>query len=353
MARNVMPRKIKFSKIAIVMFLTILIWVYADLATDDTHLVPDVPVSIAKSGDSELWATFKNEGGSVVSSIAIKQIVLKGPTSRIAEVKRDLDNNLLKLAFSLDPARQDMTTVGSYTLDMLDFVREREQIRGLGGVTVESCEPNKVTIEVVKLRKRDLDIQSVDESDKALEAESITPSKISMFVPEDWGQDKAAQVMLTPGEMQPARSKGVRKIPYIVLADGQKRQSDSYVQVKLLPEEDKLEPFTISRVVVGYCYSANTQGQYKAQVQPSDERELTSEIKIRATPQAKTAYDTQSFQVMVEIEDNDRSGEEVKRPLKYNLPEEYVRKGEIKLDPEHEPVEAKFKLIPLPSAEKP
>ena len=176
MARNMMPRKIKFSKIAIVMFLTVLIWVYADLATDDTHLVPNVPVRIAGSGDSELWATFKNEDGSPVSSIVIKHIVLKGPTSRIAEVKRDLDNNLLKLAFSLDPERQDMTTAGSRKLDMLDFVREREQIRGLGGVTVESCEPNEVTIDVVKLRKRDLDIRSVDENGRPLEAESINPS---------------------------------------------------------------------------------------------------------------------------------------------------------------------------------
>jgi len=350
MARNVMPRKIKFSKIAIVMFLTVLIWVYADLATEDTHLVPNVPVSISSSGDSELWATFKDEDGSPVSSITIKHIALKGPTSRITEVKRDQDNNLLQLAFFLDPERQDMTTAGSHTLDMLDFVREREQIRGLGGITVESCEPSKVTIEVVKLRKRDLNIRSVDESGKkALEAESITPSKVSMFVPEDWGQDKAAEVMLTPGEIQPARSKGVKKIPYIVLADGQKRQSDSYVQVKLLPEEDKLEQYGIGRVTVGYCFSANTQGKYKV-----ESEDLRGEIPIRATLQAKQAYELEAYKIILEIYDNDAAATGwVSREYKYNFPEEYVRKGEIKLDPEHEPVEAKFKLIPQPSAENP
>ena len=351
MARNVASRKLKFSKIAIVMFLTVLIWVYADLAVDDTLPVTNIGVSIAGSGDTELWVTFRNEDGPPLASVAIEQIVLKGPSSRIAEVKRGLNNNILKLSFSLNPEMQNMTDAGSYTLNVLDFVRKSEQIRALGGLAVESCEPNTLTVNVVKLVKRDLNIQSVDENGRTLEFESITPSRISMFVPQDWGQDKVAEIALAPTEIKRARSKAINETPYVVLADNQKRLSDELVRVKLVPEEEELEPFTISRVRVGYSYSPITQGKYRAVV--SNEVTLTSsEIKIRATLEAKTAYETQRFQVTVEIDDEDRSGNEVERALKYNLPEKYVRKGEIKLDPEHEPVEAKFKLVPLPSAEK-
>lgn len=351
MARNTMPRKIKYSKIAIVMFLTVLIWVYADLALDDTLLIPNVPISIARSGDTELWASFKDESGMPVSSANVVQIVLKGPTSRIAEAKRALENNLLKLAFTLNPERRKMTAAGSYTLDVLDFVREREEIRGLNGLNVEACEPNTVTVDVVKLTRKLLDIQPVDESGRTLQSESITPSKINMFVPEDWGQNKVAEVMLTPGEISQARTKAIRLKPYVVLADGQKRQSENSVQVRLLQEEDELDQYVISRVRVGYTFSANTQGKFRVQV--SNEVELTSsEIKIRATQEAKDAYEKQPFQATVEIQDNDDSAD-ARRALKYNLPEEYVRKDEIKLDPEHEPVEARFKLIPLPSAENP
>jgi len=353
MAKNVAPRKIKVSKIAIVMFLTVLIWVYADLALDDTHPVANVPISITKSGDSQWWATFRSEDGSPVSSIVIKLIVLKGPTSRIAEVKRELNNELLSLAFTLNPEALKMTSPGSHTLDVLDFLRKSEQIRGLGGLTVESCEPNTIGVEVVKLTRKDLDIRTVDESGRPLEYERITQPRVSMYVPENWGQDSAAEIMLSPVEIERARLTPVSKRPYVVLADGEKRLSNANVQVKLLPEEEELEQFTISRVVVGYLFSANTQGRYKVQMQPLDERELSNEIKIRATPAAKAAYDGQLYQVMVEIEDNDRSGDPVRRPLKYNLPEEYVRKNEIKLDPEHLPVEAKFKLVPLPSADNP
>lgn len=352
MVRNAMPRKIKYSKIAIVMFLTVLIWVYADLALDDTLLVPNVPISIARSGDTELWASFRDENSLPVSSANIEQIVLKGPTSRIAEAKRALDNNLLKLAFTLNPERQKMTAAGSYTLDVLDYVREREEIRGLSGLTVEACDPNTVTVDVVKLTRKAMDIQPVDESGRMLQSESITPSRINMFVPEDWGQNKVAEVMLTPGEISQARTTAIKLRPYVVLADGQKRQSENSVQVKLLPEEDELEQYAISRVRVGYTFSANTQGKFRVQV--SNEVELTSsEIKIRATQEAKDAYEKRPFQATLEIQDSDTSGDEVRRPLKYNLPEEYVRSGEIRLDPEHEAVEARFKLVPLPSAENP
>jgi len=170
-----------------------------------------------------------------------------------------------------------------------------------------------------------------------------------MYVPEDWGRDQAAEVMLTPGEIGPARAAGVRKIPYIVLDDGQKRQSNNYVQVKLLPEEDKLDQHIISRGTVGFCFSDNTQGKYRVSLDT-----VSSQIIIRATQEARQAYEGERYKVILEIDDDDATATDwVSREFKYNFPEEYVRKGEIKLDPEHELVEAKFKLIPLSSAENP
>jgi len=351
MAKNVAPRKLKFSKLAIVMFLTVLIWVYADLAVDDTLPVTNVPMSLARMGDTELWATFKNEDGPPLASTIIEHIVLKGPSSRIAEVRRGLNNNLLNLAFSLNPEMQNMTNAGTYTLNVLDFIRESEQIRALGGLTVESCEPNTLTVNIVKLVRRELEIRAFDENARFLESESITPSKITMYVTQDWGQDKFAEVTLTPSEIEKARSRAVTKRPYIVLGDNQKRISDETVNVKLIPEEEELESFTISRVRVGYSYSPITQGKYIAE--PINEVEISSEIKIRATQEAKEAYEKQRFHVTVEIDDEDRSGNEVSRELRYNLPKEYVRSGEIKLDPGYEPVEATFKLVPVPSDENP
>ena len=349
MARNVKQRQFKISKIAIVMFLTILIWVYSDLAVDDTLSVTNVPISIAKSTDAELWVAFKNEDGPPLSTVTIKQVVLKGPSSRIAEVKRQLSNNLLNLALSLNPEMQNMDTPGSYALNVLDFVRNSEQTRTLGGLTVEACEPSTLTVDVVKLVQRNLSIKSFDENKRIIESESITPSEITMYVPEDWGQDKVAEVMLTQAEINKARLSAITKSPYIELEDNQKRFSNGTVKVKLVPEEDELKTYQISRVTVGFCFSVNTQGKYKVETDM-----VIPQITIRATPEAKQAYEAEAYKAILEIRDGDEDAADwLTRGLKYNFPEIFVQNGEIKLDPEYEPVEAKFKLVPVPSAESP
>ena len=82
--------KIKFSKIAIVISLTALIWVYADLALDEPFPVSNAAIVMAKS-DPGLWASFNGQ-----SSAAIGNIVLKGPASKISDVKRRLKDGSLK-----------------------------------------------------------------------------------------------------------------------------------------------------------------------------------------------------------------------------------------------------------------
>lgn len=344
MAQNVNPRKIKLSKIAIVMFLTVLIWVYADLALDETHLVPNVPIIIAGNADSALWATFKDEDGSPLSTINIEHLVLKGPASTLATVKRDLNSGVLRLAFSLNPEAQNMTTAGSHSLDVLDFVRKQEQIRALGGLVVESCEPKTITVDVAKLVAKELDIQAFDESGRPLEAESISPPKVSMFVPGDWGQDRAARVKFTLSEVRKARAGVISKRPYVELADGQQRRSETPAQIKLRPEEEQLETYTITRATVGFCFSENTQGKFNVEL-----GEEEPEIVIQATPAAKQAYEQgEKFKLILEIYDLDSPDTEISRAYKYNFPEEYVRSGQIKVDPARK-AQAIFKLIRQPS----
>jgi hypothetical protein len=94
-------------------------------------------------------------------------------------------------------------------------------------------------------------------------------------------------------------------------------------------------------------------------------------IAIRATPEAKRAYDNVRYQVILEIDDSDKDvqmpdfGETasagadkstgpgakepvhagVRRQLVYNFPEEFVRKDEIMLN--QSPVQARFRVVPL------
>ncbi len=75
---------------------------------------------------------------------------------------------------------------------------------------------------------------------------------------------------------------------------------------------------------------------------------------IFATEAAKQAYENQEFQIILYIRDDakEKGPDEVqRREVVPDFPEEYVRKNEIRL--KNPPVQAKFKLIPLSSAETP
>ena len=70
-------------------------------------------------------------------------------------------------------------------------------------------------------------------------------------------------------------------------------------------------------------------------------------VAIRATPEAKRAYDNVRYQVILEIDDSDKDskGAELRRDLVYYFPPEFVRSDEIVLN--QQPVQARFRLIPL------
>ena len=96
-----MVRKINYGKIAVVVFLTVLIWVWADLALDEEHTIPSVTISVAKSTDPSLWVSFNEE-----PAVSVDNVVLKGPASRITDTRQKLNDGSLVLEFFLDAEQE-------------------------------------------------------------------------------------------------------------------------------------------------------------------------------------------------------------------------------------------------------
>jgi hypothetical protein len=338
-----MRTKVKYGKIAIVIFITVLIWVWADLALDERLPISNIPVAVAKTTNPALWVSFSEK-----SVVSIDNIVLKGPASRIADVKRKFNAGWLTLEFFLDAQQEGMVHAGEYNLDVLSFLRKSDQIKQLG-LTVESCEPGKLTVNIVELVKKSLSVKCFDESRIPLEAESIEPSKVDMLVPENWSGEKlTAEVKLARREIEQARISAVEKTPSIELAAGQRREAATAVKIKMPPAEGTLKTYTITRATLGFTLSANLPGKYKVEI--TNLNEVISSIAIRATPQAKQAYEGMRYHVILEIDDEDVKSEESRREVVYNFPPEFVRRGEIVLN--QPPVQARFKLTPF-SAETP
>ncbi len=329
-------RKFKYKKIAVVVFLTVLIWVWADLALDDEQTFSGASITLGRSR-SNLWISLRGE-----SAVDINEIVLKGPVSKISEVKQIISNNPEKLKFNLDAEQHGFVSPGEYPLDVREFLRESIWIRELG-LMVESCEPEVVDVNVVELVQKELTVRCFDGENNPRRPESIEPEKILMFVPGIWsGERLIARVNLTRGDIEKARSEVIEKTPYIVLASGQPpRQATASVKIKMPPEGDLLKQYTIKNPKLGYCFSYNLQGKYRAEVE--NLREVLI-ITIRATPAAIQAYEENTqYHVTLDIIDSDEFEEGSNpRVVRYNFPREYVEKGDILLV--NEPVKAEFRL---------
>lgn len=342
-----MLKQVKISKIAIVVFLTILIWVWADLALDETFPLSGAVITVDDSAPNR-WVSI---GGR--TTVPIDNITLKGPASKIAEVRRRIRErppNSPSFEFFLDTEQEGMAEPNEYpTFDVRDFLRKSDLLRRFG-LSVESCKPANLTVKVALLIERPLSIQCFDESGNSVKPESIEPPTVSMFVPDDWGRNEPARVTLTAREIEQGRANPILATPYIDLPDGQRRQSRAVVKVKIPPKEDLLKRSPITTATLGYLLSANLQGRYKVEV--SNMNEVIGAIQIRATEQARLAYEQMRYQVLLEIDDDDaKSTETIRRELIYNFPVESRLKDEIILD--QQPVIAQFKLKKLPSADTP
>ena len=214
-------------------------------------------------------------------------------------------------------------------------------------MTVESCKPDKLAVNVVGLVKKTLVVKCVDEDQNPVKTTSIEPAQVEMFVPKDWSGEKlTAKLQLTYAEIDQGRVVAVKKTPFIELAQGQIKEAAVAVKVKIPAEKDRLEDYTITTTTLGIALSENLQGKYKVEI--TNPEQVMGAISIRATPEAKRAFDKMRYQVILEIDDSDKdveTTEPLRRELVYNFPAEYVRKDEIRL--KQQPAVVRFNLLPV------
>lgn len=343
-----MAKKPKYSKMLAAVAITVLIWVWADLAKTDQFTVPIATISVARSTNPNLWVSFNNK-----SSVSIEKIELKGPTSRIDSIRRKLRDGSVVLEFFLDPETEAMDTPGEHTLTVLQFLKKSDQIQQ-HGLAVTSCQPKQITANVVRLVEKSLLVRCVDEAQNPIKGATVKPPQAHALVPEDWeGEKLIARIQLTRGEIGQARLLPIEKNPYIELATGITREVQTPVKITTPPAENQLTDYTITNATLGFSLSANLQGKYGVEV--TNLNEVISAIAIRATLQAKRAYEeNMRYQVILEIDDSDKdntSAEPLRRELVYNFPAEYVRRDEIVLS--QQPAVARFKLVPLAPIQAP
>jgi hypothetical protein len=339
-----MRSKIKVSKISGVIFLTVLIWVWADLALERPLLLTSRSLRLTTSPDPALAFAFEKEGEYPIS-VLLNQVVLKGPEATIRNVDRMLRE---KLEFVLNPEMLGVSEPGLQTFPLLDLLRRIiVSDKRLAGLTVESCEPKNVTVRVERLTKAVIPVECVDQQGIPLEGASMEPAEVEMLVPQAWVQERrAARVSLTEAEIERARLKPsqVLKKPFVMIL-GLRREADVSVRISTPDIEAKLETGVIGRPNLGFVLSQTLQNRYLVVLDEANLNKALNPIQFRATVPARLTYEKMPYHVLLEVKDEDTEVEQIApRRLNYNFPPDYAGTGQIRLD--QEKVSVTFKLVP-------
>lgn len=338
-----MTKKPKLSKISIVVFLTVLIWVWADLAQDETLPLRNlVTISLARSSD--LWMTFEGPEGTLQNKVTLEVVELTGPASRVAEVRRMQNEGDLELDLFLTPDQVGLTESGTQGFDVLNnLLKQSDEISQLG-LTVENCEPRNLTVQVRKLATRRLAVECFDQDNNPIGNATIEPPIVEGRVPQE-GVYTARVQLTSPAEQQRARGDGISRQPTVVLAPGHTITVDTPVTITLPPQTVVLEDYRV-RATLGFCFSPNLQGQYRVVQDPNRSLPELPTVNIRATENAYRAYDEQDFKVILYVLDEDREAMDwIPREIECDFPEQFVRHGEIEVNDDFEPLVAYFRLV--------
>ena len=343
-----MIKKPKLSKIFIVVFLTILIWVWADLAQDEALVLRNFVTITASRSTEQLWMTFAPTDEPLQSTVTLTTVELTGPASRVADIRRLQNEGELKLDLFLDPEQVGLTGSDTRAFDVLNFLKQNEEIRRLG-LAVESCEPRNLPIQVRTLVRKTLRVECLDQNRNVITNAEIEPETVEAFVPDD--AEYVARVQLTSAEQQRATSGPVSKKPTVEFAPGQAREVDTTIEVTLPSQAVALKSYSM-QANLGYVFSPILQGKYRVVLDPNQgaDAELPS-VTINATEAARIAYGNETFKVFLNILDEDVDQTDwIPRSVEFNFPDEFVRRREIEVG-DVQPLPIRFRLeaiVPAP-----
>ena len=205
-----------------------------------------------------------------------------------------------------------MATPGDHLLNVAEFLKGADSIRQLG-LTVTSADPNMLTVSIVELQKKQVAVRCLDDNQNPLKVASIEPAQVEAFVPaERGGAALEAKVTLSKREIEQARLAPIEKTPVVELAPGQTREAASSVKITLPKEQERLQEYLITSVRLGVSLSANLEGKYKVEL--VNPEAVMGSVAIRATPEAKRAYENMRYHVILEIDDSDKDSRPDKSP---------------------------------------
>lgn len=331
----------KIKKISAVIFLTLLVWAWAYLALE--KIIPSTAtLYISPATRDDLFVSFEDLRTPINLRLAVK-----GPPSKITELNKKLredeanPNRERTFSFFYNAEIEGHSAPGLHVLEIVSFLNESDKMKNLG-ISVESCIPSRINVNVEQLTKQYVTVQCLDENNVPLTTAQIEPQSVEMYVRQNW--TGKASVILTEAARENARKDVIEEAPFIEFAPGIRRHSKQTVKIKLPATEHPLQDQVADPLVrLGYIFSKDLQGKYTVKL--LNESKFRT-LNFKASQRAFEAYQKMPFQMLIEIQDSDINETlNIHCKVIYNFPTEFVRKGEIVLT--SPTVEAELELVPV------
>ncbi|MHC5082507.1 MAG: hypothetical protein ACYTET_01010 [Planctomycetota bacterium] len=320
----------KLVKILAVIFLTLLIWTWAFMELEEDFSGRGVMAADAAMDPSYL-VTFPNHINS--DNKVPLEVTFVGSPAKVSELREKYraplnDPERENLAFGYNPVEMGHTEAGNYTINVLDFLSNHNKTGDLA-LTLASCEPKWIEVQIELLEKKTLPIKCRDENGDPIKAATPDPARVTVYVRE--GYTGPAYVTLTEQQIEQARlQQVVRATPYVQFGTTSEiRQADESVSITLTEQLLDSMPFKPQRI--GFVISPELQQKIKSiELDEVSESQLRETTNFRASAEAMAAYAKMPYHILIEIKDSDLTLEEIPpKKVIYNLPPEFVRTGQI------------------------
>jgi hypothetical protein len=330
----------KVNKILLVVFITLLIWIWADLALEQKMEGVVAIIEVKEMPTQDMWVTLNGRTNLEV------RLTVTGPHAKIAELQRQLKPGGESLVFTFDARQLDRANPGTQPpLDLVQFLQGQPELKGRG-LSVSAVEPSVAQVVAMPLEPKTLRIRLINNNNlDILDHEKIDPDQVTMPVPSNWtGEKLVAFVQLGPASEELARQRPIERTPYVELVPGIRKDADRTVSIKLRSEQ-ALRSKAISPII-GYAFSPTLQGQFRVQIDDEDIAKVMAGFTYSATDAAEAAYKAMPYHLLLTVEERDRAVSGlITRRLTYNFPIDSVEKGEIK--PLSPAPEVRFRLVPI------
>lgn len=320
------------------LMLTLLIWVFAERQVIQSVEL-EAQLTLPTARDHVLMELLDEQGNPIPQQSLMVRLRVEGPTRRIQKAQDQRFRIEVPTTIAEVPASGSTDYHANIVKEILEWELPLKEEQGY--LKVVSSEPGFLRLRITRLIPQILPVTIRDEFGNELEVASLSPERIETV---GLG-NQIAEATVTLSEQQRRLAMNAPIEVNARVLYGSRLLDEQKILVQLTESGSALPTDEITIPRWGILNPPGIEGKYRIVIDSGIESAQTP-IRIQGPTLAITEYKNSRYHLALEVDEKDYKpgGEPIPRPLRYHLPEEYIKDIEI-IDPQQRVV--RFHLEPL------